>query len=131
MKRLCLKVGLSYTMKGFSCKAGIPFDINDEKAAVLLETGRFVEIPPVMGDEVLPGMGIVPVGDGTPSDINDDSDGAILTADAVSNMKKAELERLAAEKDIDISGCRNKEDIVNMINNTLGLAGMMQMGSES
>lgn len=119
MKTLKLIKGLSYTTKGFSCKAGSPFDIDDEKAAALLATGRFEEIPVAMGD-------------GVPFAMNDDDpNGAVLSADAVADMTKAELAELAKAKDIDISECRNKADIVNRINGALGLASLVQMGMES
>lgn len=44
MRKLELKQGLSYAVKGYSCVKGVPFHIEDEMAERLLATGRFVEL---------------------------------------------------------------------------------------
>ena len=44
MRRLELKQGLSYAVKGYSCVKGVPFHIEDEMAERLLATGRFEEL---------------------------------------------------------------------------------------
>lgn len=119
MKKLVLKTGLSYNTKDLKCIKGSPFVIDDEKAEALLATGRFEDVSSVYGD-------------GVPSTMNDvNPNGAALSADVMAGMKKAELAELAAAKGIDISDCKNKEDIVNRINGVLGLASMVQMGMES
>ena len=132
MKKLVLKTGLSYSTKDLKCIKGSPFDIDDEKAEELLATGRFEDVSSVYGDGVPFEMGGMTVDDGVPSAMNDDDkNGAALSADVMTDMKKAELIELAAAKGIDISDCKNKEDIVNRINGALGLASMVQMGMES
>lgn len=132
MKKLVLKTGLSYNTKDLKCIKGSPFVIDDEKAEALLATGRFEDVSSVYDDGVPFEMGGMPVGDGVPSTMNDvDPNGAALSADVMADMKKAELAELAAAKGIDISDCKNKEDIVNRINGVLGLASMVQMGMES
>lgn len=132
MKKLVLKTGLSYSTKDLKCIKGSPFDVDGEKAAALLATGRFEEIHSAIVGGVPFEMGGMPVGDGAMPAMNDDElGGAALSADAVAGMKKAELAELAAAKDIDISDCRNKEDIVSRINGALGLTSMAQTGMES
>lgn len=44
MRRLELKQGLSYAVKGFSCVREVPFPVDDMMAERLLATGRFVEL---------------------------------------------------------------------------------------
>ena len=44
MRRLELKQGLSYAVKGFSCVREVPFHVDDMMAERLLATGRFVEL---------------------------------------------------------------------------------------
>lgn len=43
MKRLSLNTGLSYSIRGFSCVKGEPFEVEDGLAEQLLATGRFDE----------------------------------------------------------------------------------------
>lgn len=117
MRRLELRQGLSYAVKGFSCVKGVPFDVDDDAARRLLSTGRFEELP-VADDDA----------GGT------DSDGSMgneeLSADRIAKLKKPELEALAAERNIDISGCNNNEERAAKICGVLGLVGMVQMGLE-
>lgn len=44
MRKLELKQGLSYAVKGFSCVKEVPFHVDDEMAEKLLATGRFAEL---------------------------------------------------------------------------------------
>lgn len=53
-----------------------------------------------------------------------------LSADGIAKMKKAELEALAAEKQIDISDCSNNNERAARICGMLGLASTVQMGLE-
>ncbi|EOS22024.1 MAG: hypothetical protein K1W27_07000 [Lachnospiraceae bacterium] len=53
-----------------------------------------------------------------------------LSADGIAKMKKAELEALAAEKQIDISDCSNNDERAAKICGVLGLASTVQMGLE-
>ncbi len=53
-----------------------------------------------------------------------------LSADGIAKMKKAELEALAAEKQIDISDCNNNDERAAKICGMLGLASTVQMGLE-
>ena len=45
MRRLSLNTGLSYSIRGFSCVKGEPFEVEDGLAEQLLATGRFDEQP--------------------------------------------------------------------------------------
>ena len=45
MKRLSLNTGISYSIRGFSCVKGEPFEVEDGLAEQLLATGRFDEQP--------------------------------------------------------------------------------------
>lgn len=80
MKRLELIKGLSYSTRTFSAKKAVPFDAEDDVAEKLMETGRFKEI----------------------ESIPDPTEEKPLD-----KMKTAELEAFAAEKGIDISGCKS------------------------
>ena len=53
-----------------------------------------------------------------------------LSADAIAKLKKAELEALAAERNIDISDCNNNNERAARICGMLGLASTVQMGLE-
>ena len=53
-----------------------------------------------------------------------------LSADAIAKLKKAELEALAAERNIDISDCNNNNERAGRICGMLGLASTVQMGLE-
>lgn len=53
-----------------------------------------------------------------------------LSADGIAKLKKAELEALAAGKNIDISDCGNNGERVEKICGALGLVSMAQMGLE-
>ena len=110
MKRLVLKTGLSYSMKGFSCKKGIPFSIEDEKAEKLLKTGRFEEIT---SEQNLP-----------------EQKEPEVSADDIAAMKKDDLIAFAAEHDIDIENCKNNEERIDRIQGALGLASYAKMGLE-
>lgn len=112
MKKLELKQGLSYAMRGFSCVRGVPFDVADDIAEKLLSTGRFEELQGGINDETE----YIPEKE--------------LSADDIAKLRKPELEKLAAEKNIDISGCANNDARVEKICGMLGLASMAQMGLE-
>ncbi|MDD2979535.1 MAG: hypothetical protein PHN80_06130 [Hespellia sp.] len=84
MKRLELIKGLSYSTRTFSAKKAVPFDVEDDMAEKLMETGRFEELESILDAE--------------------DKDKPI------EKMNKSELEALAAEKGIDISACKNNAD---------------------
>lgn len=107
MKKLVLKAGLSYSAKDLKCIKGNPFDVEDERAMELLATGRFEEILEVVIDPL-----------------------SRVSAYAVAKLSKADLMKLAEEKNIDISGCKNKGDIVDQINAYLTLESMTQMDPE-
>ncbi len=120
MRRLKLIQGLSYAVRGFSCALGVPFEVEDDLAKRLLFTGRFEELPCVPDND----------------DVEDEAENTLqfsereLSADGIAKMKKAELEALAAEKQIDISDCSNNNERADKICGVLGLASTVQMGLE-
>lgn len=171
MRRLELRQGLSYAVKGFSCVKGVPFDVDDDAARRLLSTGRFEELPVADDDaggtdseksddfmklfwsepaektedtnKEPDGLGFVQENTEPPMQIpvcqeNTEPPMAVfeqsvaqeLSADRIAKLKKPELEALAAERNIDISGCNNNEERAAKICGVLGLAGMVQMGLE-
>lgn len=108
MKKICLKAGLSYAAKGFSCIKGIPVDVEDEVAERLMGTGRFEA-----ADEGLEAPG--PTDDGAaPADIR--------------SMKKDELIAFAEAHGIDIAGCNNNGERVSRIQDALDVMGFAQAG---
>ncbi len=110
MKKICLKTGLSYAAKGFSCIKGIPVDVEDEVAEKLMGTGRFE-----IADEGLEAPG--PMDDGpAPADIR--------------SMKKDELIAFAEAHGIDIQGCNNNGERVSRIQDALDVMDFAQADYE-
>ena len=137
MKKVCLKVGLSYTTKGFSCVNGITVDVEDDIAEKLVKTGRFAIVRDVVKDDP-PAIPTVN-GTGTPPANGNDGGGQNaappvvpdveqLSADMINHMKKDELIALAAEKSIDISDCNNNDERAAKICGMLGLASTVNLG---
>ncbi len=151
MRRLKLIQGLSYAVRGFSCALGVPFDVEDDLAERLLFTGRFEKLPcvpdnddiedklgdmtPDMDNGMTNGIDMTPDMDNTEkAGVVPDNDKQLsereLSADGIAKMKKAELEALAAKKQIDISDCSNNNERADKICGVLGLASTVQMGLE-
>ena len=151
MKKLKLIQGLSYAVRGFSCVKGVPFNIEDNIAERLLSTGRFEELQSVSADNNEIEDDVEPDWNDTMTNRNDvkpdwnDTEKADvapnhegvsqpiereLSADAIAKLKKAELEALAAERNIDISDCNNNNERAARICGMLGLASTVQMGLE-
>ncbi len=110
MKKLKLKKGLSYAVKGFSCVKGAAFEAADGLAEKLMKTGRFEE---ASGEEAGGGPG------------------KALSADDIAGMKKEQLVSLAAEYGISLEDCKNNEERIGRIQGALGLASFVQMGLEN
>jgi len=118
MKRLCLQKGISYIARGHSFANGIPVDVDDNTAGMLMATGRFVEVAvtEVKGE----GTVEVPFPKEDTEMQLEFSDTQMLsvsetvltelTAKGIDDMKMPELIALAEAKDIDISGCKNNEE---------------------
>lgn len=111
MKRLKLIKGLSYTIRGFSCEKGKPFEVSDDEAEKLMKTERFAMLEDAIPD-------------------SDDGGSEQLSADAINAMKKDELVALAEEKSIDISECKNNEERAEKIKGAFGLVNMSQLFGE-
>ena len=151
MKRLSLNTGLSYSIRGFSCVKGEPFEVEDGLAEQLLAPGRFDE-PPVIANpaEELntanPGAGAEAEepeapengagaedeepeapenGTGAEAGVEDG-----LTASKVSHMRNADLLALAEEKNISLEGCSKHDEYVERINGALGLVDFSKLGLE-
>ena len=153
MKRLSLNTGLSYSIRGFSCVKGEPFEVEDGLAEQLLATGRFDEQPVIAnpaeesdtdntgagGEDEEPetpenGAG-TGAGDEEPEAPENgagtgagDEDG--LTASKVSKMRNADLLALAEEKNISLEGCSKHDEYVERINGALGLVDFSKLGLE-
>lgn len=102
MKKICLKVGLSYAAKGFSCIKGIPVDVEDGVAERLMRTGRF---------------GI--------ADTVPDSESA-----DISSMKKDELIAFAEAHGIDLEGCKNNNERIERIQSEISVKEFVQIPAE-
>lgn len=94
MKRLILVKGRSYSTKRYTAWKGIPFEMEEEAADLLLKTGRFQEIPVEMKGEADDAV----KEDGLPRNFFD--------------MTKSELESFAVANDIDLRGCKTKGEIL-------------------
>ncbi|WP_300781938.1 hypothetical protein [uncultured Acetatifactor sp.] len=110
MKKICLKSGLSYAAKGFSCIKGIPVDVEDDVAEKLMGTGRFE-----IADEGL--------------EASEPTDGGSAPAD-IRSMKKDELIAFAEAHGIDIEGCNNNGERVSRIQDALDVMGFAQADYE-
>lgn len=137
MRRLKLIQGLSYAVRGFSCALGVPFDVGEDFAKRLLSTGRFEELQSVSADNNETEDDVEPDWNDTEkADVAPNHEGVSqpiereLSADAIAKLKKAELEALAAERNIDISDCNNNNERADRICGMLGLASTVQMGLE-
>ena len=153
MKRLSLNTGLSYSIRGFSCVKGEPFEVEDGLAEQLLATGRFdeqsvIDNPAEESDTDNPGTGAgdeepeapengagTGAGDEEPEAPENgagagagDEDG--LTASKVSKMRNADLLALAEEKNISLEGCSKHDEYVERINGVLGLVDFSKLGLE-
>ena len=153
MKRLSLNTGLSYSIRGFSCVKGEPFEVEDGLAEQLLATGRFDEQPVIAnpaeesdtdntgtgGEDEEPeapkngagaGAGVEEPeapknGAGAGAGVEDG-----LTASKVSQMRNADLLALAEEKNISLEGCSKHDEYVERINGVLGLVDFSKLGLE-
>lgn len=110
MKRICLKEGLSYATKGFSCIKGIPADVEDDLAEKLMGTGRF---------EIADGGLEAP----------EPTDYSSAPAD-ISSMKKAEMAAFAKAHGIDLEGCKNNGERIARIQSELDVKGFTQAETE-
>lgn len=120
--------GLSYATKKFSAVKGVPVDVTDTEGKKLLATGRFEKVTDKT-PAVNPPEGKKPEGNGADGS-NNDGNGPELTASAIDKMTKAELEALAASKEIDLSDCSNNEQRATKIKDFLGLVDMSQVFGE-
>ena len=151
MKRLSLNTGLSYSIRGFSCVKGEPFEVEDGLAEQLLATGRFDEQPVIAnpaeesdtdntgagGEDEEPeapknGAG---AGDEEPEAPKNGAGAGAgvedgLTASKVSQMRNADLLALAEEKNISLEGCSKHDEYVERINGVLGLVDFSKLGLE-
>ena len=152
MKRLSLNTGLSYSIRGFSCVKGEPFEVEDGLAEQLLATGRFDEQPVIANpaeesDTDNTGTGgeedeepeapengagaedeepeAPENGAGAEAGVEDG-----LTASKVSHMRNADLLALAEEKNISLEGCSKHDEYVERINGALGLVDFSKLGLE-
>ena len=153
MKRLSLNTGLSYSIRGFSCVKGEPFEVEDGLAEQLLATGRFDEQPVIANpaeesDTDNTGAGgedeepeapengaATGAGDEEPEAPENGAgagagDGDGLTASKVSKMRNADLLALAEEKNISLEGCSKHDEYVERINGALGLVDFSKLGLE-
>ncbi len=98
MKKICLKVGLSYAARGFSCVKGIPVEVEDDIAADLLKTGRFDIVDAALESADAPGEPSV-----------------------FASMKKDDLIAFAKEHGIDVEGCKNNGERIQRIQDAMAL----------
>lgn len=135
MKRLLLNTGLSYSIRGFSCVKGEPFEVEDELAEQLLATGRFDEQSVIdnhaeESDTDNPGTGEEDEQQEKPENGAGAGVEDGLTASKVSQMRNADLLALAEEKNISLEGCSKHDEYVERINGALGLVDFSKLGLE-
>lgn len=135
MKRLSLNTGLSYSIRGFSCVKGEPFEVEDGLAEQLLATGRFDEQPVIANPVEESDTDNTGTGgeDEEPEAPKNGAGGEVedgLTASKVSQMRNADLLALAEEKNISLEGCSKHDEYVERINGVLGLVDFSKLGLE-
>ena len=149
MKRLSLNTGLSYSIRGFSCVKGEPFEVEDGLAEQLLATGRFDEQPVIAnpaeesdtdntgtgGEDEEPEAPKNGTGgeDEEPEAPKNGAGAGVedgLTASKVSQMRNVDLLALAEEKNISLEGCSKHDEYVERINGVLGLVDFSKLGLE-
>ena len=149
MKRLSLNTGLSYSIRGFSCVKGEPFEVEDGLAEQLLATGRFDEQPVIANpaeelntdntgagaeDEEPEAPKNGAGGEDEEPEAPKNGAGAGvedgLTASKVSQMRNADLLALAEKKNISLEGCSKHDEYVERINGVLGLVDFSKLGLE-
>lgn len=130
MKKLVLNKGLSYSIRGFSCVKEKPFEVEDELAEQLLNTGRFTELRAVAAEEIQ----LMPQNDeaeGTPVETEnpevDKEPEEELTAAKVAKMRNEELIALAERKGINLDGCKKHDEYVERIQGALGLVDFSEL----
>jgi hypothetical protein len=124
MKKVCLKVGLSYATRGFSCVKGSSCIVDDTIAAKIQKTGRFeiadVEfIAPEPVASVPEPMALV----SEPAD-------SPLKAANITSMKKDELIAFAEAHGINIEDCKNNEERIQRIQSEMDLGVFVRLASE-
>ena len=136
MKKLSLIKGLSYSLRGFSCVKGKPFEVEDELAEQLIGTGRFEEMAMEMSEEdVTPPADLDPAIPPTTPPADLDPDGKQkrddeLTASKVAKLRNEELFALAEEENISLDGCTKHDEYVKRINEALNLVDFASLGLE-
>ena len=135
MKRLSLNTGLSYSIRGFSCVKGEPFEVEDGLAEQLLATGRFDEQPVIANPAEESDTDNTGTGgeDEEPEAPKNGAGAGVedgLTASKVSKMRNADLLALAEEKNISLEGCSKHDEYVERINGVLGLVDFSKLGLE-
>lgn len=110
MKKVCLKVGLSYVAKGISCMKGKAVDVEDDVAERLMKTGRFeiVDAEPAVPESVDPASGSA----------------------NIASMKKEELIAFAEAQGIDVKDCKNNEERIKRIQSEMDLKAFARLASE-
>jgi len=110
MKKVCLKVGLSYVAKGISCMKGKVVEVGDDVAARLVKTWRFdiVDSEPVVSESAAP---------------------AGKSAN-ITSMKKEELIAFAEAQGIDVKDCKTNEERIQRIQSGMDLKAFTQLASE-
>lgn len=132
MKKLSLIKGLSYSLRGFSCVKGKPFEVEDELAEQLISTGRFEKME-MSEEDVTPPADTDPANTLTTPPADLDPDGKQkqddeLTASKVAKLRNEELLALAEEKNISLDGCAKHDEYVKRINEALNLVDFASLG---
>ena len=124
MKKVCLKVGLSYATRGFSCVKGSSCIVDDNIAAKLLKTGRF-EIADV---ELIAPAPVASVPE--PMALVSEPADSPLKAANITSMKKDELIAFAEAHGINIEDCKNNEERIQRIQSEMDLGVFVRLASE-
>lgn len=130
MKKLVLNTGLSYSIRGFSCVNGKPFEVEDGLAEQLLKTGRFTALQTKVAEEI-PFMPQSEEPDETPVDTENQEEDKKpeeeLTAAKIAKMRNEELIALAERKGINLDGCKKHDEYVERIQGALGLVNFEEL----
>lgn len=118
MKKMVLVKGRSYSTSGFMAVKGVPFFIDDDaEAERLYGTGRFDVLEECSAPKEEP--------DGNAAATEE------KTVIPLEKMKKDEIIAYAADKGIDITGCRTNEERIAIVRAAMEPAGNAEPAAEA
>lgn len=131
MKKVCLKVGLSYATRGFSCVKGSSCIVDDTIAAKLQKTGRFeiADVELIAPEPVASASEFATLAPEPMALVSEPADSPLKAAN-ITSMKKDELIAFAEAHGINIEDCKNNEERIQRIQSEMDLGVFVRLASE-